>query len=193
LKTRGEHVSAASMPAPVTGPAWIRANSTGCPNYEAIGRFDCCSDSNLEMRGKENGMSNQVNWNDAIIQEFRANAGKVGGRFAGKTLLLLHSIGAKTKKEHVNPVAYVTDGDRLVIIASKGGAPTHPDWYFNLLANPEATVEVGTQTFRVRAAVAEEPDRTRLYEKMTEMIPSFAEYLLKTSRVIPVIILTREK
>jgi deazaflavin-dependent oxidoreductase (nitroreductase family) len=181
------------MPAPISGPAWIRANSAAYLASGAIGRFGCDSDSNLEMRGEEQFMSNQVNWNDAIIQEFRENAGKVGGRFAGKTLLLLHSIGAKTKQEHVNPVAYVTDGDRLVIIASKGGAPTHPDWYFNLLANPEATVEVGTQTFRVRAAVADEPERSRLYEKMTEMIPGFAEYRLKTSRVIPVIILTREK
>lgn len=83
------------------------------------------------------------------------------------------------------------DGDRLVIIASKGGAPTNPDWYYNLLAHPQVTVEVGTQQFQAQAAVASEPERTRLYAKMIEMIPGFAEYQQKTTRVIPVIILNR--
>lgn len=136
-------------------------------------------------------MSNQVNWNDAIIKEFRANSGKVGGNFAGKTLLLLHTVGAKSGQERINPVAYVKDGDRYVIIASKGGAPTHPDWYFNILAQPLVTVEVGDDTFQARAAVASEPERTRLYDKMIEMMPGFAEYRQKTTRVIPVITLSR--
>lgn len=136
-------------------------------------------------------MSNQVNWNDAIIKEFRANSGKVGGNFAGKTLLLLHTVGAKSGQERINPVAYVKDGDRYVIIASKGGAPTHPDWYFNILAQPLVTVEVGEDTFQARAAVASEPERTRLYDKMIEMMPGFAEYRQKTTRVIPVITLSR--
>ncbi len=138
-------------------------------------------------------MSDHVNWNDAIIKEFRANSGKVGGHFAGRTLLLLHTIGAKSGQQRVNPVAYVKDGDRLVIIASKGGAPTNPNWYYNILAHPVVTVEVGTEQFQVRAEVASEPERTRLYNKMIEMMPSFAEYQQKTTRVIPVIKLTRVK
>jgi deazaflavin-dependent oxidoreductase (nitroreductase family) len=136
-------------------------------------------------------MSNGFNWNKAIIDEFRANSGKVGGAFDGKTLLLLHTVGAKTGQERINPVAYVTDGDRLVIIASKGGAPTHPDWYHNILAHPVVTVEVGTEQFQAQATAVSEPERTRLYDKMVEMLPGFADYQRKTTRVIPVITLTR--
>ena len=138
-------------------------------------------------------MSNQNDWNMAIIKEFRANAGKVGGPFLGKTLLILHTIGAKSGQEHINPVAYITDGDRFVIIASKGGAPTNPDWYYNLVAHPQVTVEVGTEQFTARASLATEPERTRLYNKMVEMMPGFADYQKKTTRIIPVIILSREK
>jgi deazaflavin-dependent oxidoreductase (nitroreductase family) len=139
----------------------------------------------------EEGLMNSPNdWNRAVIDEFRANSGRVGGHFAGKTLLLLHTIGAKTGLERINPVAYVTDGDRLVIIASKGGAPTHPDWYYNLLAHPLVTVEVGVGKFQAQAAIASEPERTRLFNKMVEMMPGFAEYQRKTTRIIPVIILT---
>ncbi len=138
-------------------------------------------------------MSNGNNWNTAIIDEFRANSGKVGGAFAGKTLLLLHTTGAKSGQERINPVAYVTDGDRLVIIASKGGAPTHPDWYHNILAHPLVTVEAGKEQFQAQATIASEPERTRLYNKMVEMMPGFAEYQQKTTRVIPVIVLTRVK
>src|SRR5512135_1678555 len=138
-------------------------------------------------------MSNQVNWNQAIIDEFRANSGKVGGVFAGKTLLLLHTLGAKSGQERINPVAYVADGDRLVIIASKSGAPTHPDWYSNILAHPLVTVEVGTEQFQAHASVAKEPERSRLYAKMVGMMPVFAEYERRTTRVIPVIVLTRVK
>jgi deazaflavin-dependent oxidoreductase (nitroreductase family) len=137
-------------------------------------------------------MSSPNERNKAIVEEFRANAGKVGGLFAGKTLLLLHTTGAKTGREHVNPVAYVLDGDRYVIIASKGGAPTNPDWYHNLLANPLVSVELGTEQFTARASVATEPQRTRLYNKMIAMMPAFAEYQRRTTRVIPVIILNRE-
>jgi deazaflavin-dependent oxidoreductase (nitroreductase family) len=135
-------------------------------------------------------MSSVNDWNKAIIDEFRANAGKVGGTFAGKTLLLLHTIGAKSGQERINPVAYVTDGDRLVIIASKGGAPTNPDWYYNIRANPMVTVEVGTERLQAAAAIATEPERTRLYNQMVKEMPGFAEYQRKTKRVIPVIILT---
>ena len=129
--------------------------------------------------------------NKMIIDEFRANAGKVGGPFAGRTLLLLHTIGAKSGLERINPVAYITDGDQLVIIASKGGAPTNPHWYHNLVAHPSASVEVGTEKFEVQASVTAEPERTRLYNKMVEMMPGFAEYQRKTKRTIPVIVLRR--
>ncbi len=138
-------------------------------------------------------MSDPNDWNKAIIEEFRANAGKVGGRFAGRTLLLLHTLGAKSGQERINPVAYVPDGDRLVIIASKGGAPTNPAWYYNILAHPLVTVEVGTEKFQVRGTVAAEPERTRLYDQMVAVMPGFAEYQRKTKRVIPVIILERVK
>ncbi len=138
-------------------------------------------------------MSAQNDWNKSVIAEFRANGGKVGGAFAGRTLLILHTIGARTGLERVNPVAYVKDGDRLVIIASKGGAPRNPDWYYNLVANPDVTVEVGTETFQVRAKVTEEPERSRLYAKMVEMMPGFAEYQRKTTRIVPVFLLKRLK
>jgi deazaflavin-dependent oxidoreductase (nitroreductase family) len=132
-------------------------------------------------------------WNEGnkkIIDEFRANGGKVGGHFEGKTMLLLHTKGAKSGQERINPVMYVKDGDRWVVIASKGGAPAHPDWYYNLIANPEVTIEVGKQKFKARASVVEEPERTRLYNKMVEMMSSFDEYRKKTARQIPVFVLT---
>jgi deazaflavin-dependent oxidoreductase (nitroreductase family) len=138
-------------------------------------------------------MSNLNDRNKAIIEEFRANGGKVGGPFAGRTLLLLHTIGAKSGQKRINPVACITDGNRLVIIASKGGAPTHPDWYYNIVANPLVTVEVGAEQFQAQAAISAEPERTRLYNQMVAMMPGFAEYQSKTTRVIPVITLTRVK
>ena len=131
--------------------------------------------------------------NKKIIDEFRANDGKVGGPFEGKTLLLLHTKGAKSQQERINPVACVKDGDRLAVIASKGGAPINPDWYYNVVANPLVSVEVGTEKFDARASVAEEPERTRLYDKMAEMMPGFNEYQARTTRVIPVIVLTPVK
>ena len=138
-------------------------------------------------------MSEVNDWNKKTIDEFRANEGRVGGRFEGRTLLLLHTKGAKSKQERINPVAYIRDGERYVVIASKGGAPTNPSWYYNILAHPDLTVEVGTETFKVRAAVAEEPERTRLYNMMIEMMPGFGDYRQKTTRVIPVIVLTPVK
>jgi len=138
-------------------------------------------------------MSEADDRNKNIINEFRANEGRVGGRFEGRTLLLLHNKGAKSQQERINPVAYVRDGERFVIIASKGGAPTHPDWYYNVIAYPVLTIEVGTETFHVHAKVAEELERTRLYDKMVEMMPAFDDYRHKTTRVIPVIVLTPVK
>ena len=131
-------------------------------------------------------------FNQATIKEFRANNGKVGGYFAGANMLLLHTVGAKSGQARTNPLVYVTDGDRLVVIASKGGADSNPDWYYNLLANPNVTVELGTEQFQARAtAVTEEPERSRLYAKMVEHRPGFAAYEQKTSRKIPAIILER--
>ena len=138
-------------------------------------------------------MSEFNDWNRKIIDEFRANDGKVGGMFAGKTLLLLHTKGAKSRKERINPLAYVRDGERFVVIASKAGAPTNPDWYYNVVASPDLTIEVGTTTFQVYATVAEEPERTRLYSKMVEVMPGFDDYRRKTTRKIPVITLTPKK
>lgn len=136
-------------------------------------------------------MSSANERNKAIIEEFRANEGKVGGQFADRSLLLLHTIGAKSRLPRINPLVYMADGERLVVLASKGGAPTNPDWYYNLVANPEVSVEVGTEQFQARATVAPEPERTKLYEQMVTLNPGFAEYQRKTTRTIPVIILTR--
>jgi len=138
-------------------------------------------------------MNSPNNWNQNIIEEFRANEGKVGGPFAGKPILLLHTTGAKSRQPRVNPVAYIKDGERLAVIASKGGAPTNPDWYHNLVANPLVSVEVGTEQFQARATIAAEPERTRLYKQMVTVMPGFADYERKTTRVIPVIVLTRVK
>ena len=136
-------------------------------------------------------MSEANERNKKIIDEFRTNGGKVGGRFEGRTLLLLHTKGAKSGRERINPLATVTDGDRYVVIASKGGSATHPDWYFNVLANPIVTVETGRETFQARADVIPEPERTRLYNKMVDMMPTFDDYRRNTKREIPVIALRR--
>ena len=137
-------------------------------------------------------MTDPNDWNKQVIAEFRANDGKVGGYFKNMSLLLLHTTGAKSGLERVNPVAYLKDGDRLVVFASKAGAPTNPDWYHNLVANPDVNIEVGTEQFDARANVAEEPERTELYGRMASQHANFAEYEQKTDRVIPVIILTRK-
>lgn len=136
-------------------------------------------------------MSDFNDWNRAIIEEFRANGGKVGGQFAGAPMLLLHTTGAKSGQQRINPLVYSTDGDRMVIIASKGGAPTHPDWYYNLVANPSVKLEVGTEQFEARATVPSGEERTRLFEQMAARMPGFAEYQRNTTRVIPVVVLER--
>jgi deazaflavin-dependent oxidoreductase (nitroreductase family) len=129
--------------------------------------------------------------NRQIIDEFRANGGKVGGPFKGAPMLLLTTKGAKSGETRVNPLVYLEDGSRYVIIASFAGAPTNPPWYHNLIANPTVTIEVGAQTLKVRGEVVAEPDRTRLYQKMESMMPAFTEYRQKTKRAIPVIALRR--
>jgi len=130
-------------------------------------------------------------FNDGVIREFRANGGEVGGPFAGAPLLLLTSTGAKTGVQRTTPVMYLADGSRLIVFASKGGAPTHPHWYHNLVANPAALVEVGTDRFAVTARVLSGAERDELYERQSALYPGFAEYQAKTSRSIPVIALER--
>jgi deazaflavin-dependent oxidoreductase (nitroreductase family) len=138
-------------------------------------------------------VSSPNRWNDSIIKEFRANGGKVGGQFAGRTLLMLHTTGAKSQQQRVNPVAYTMDADRLIIIASKGGGPSNPNWYYNIVAHPIVTIEVGTEKFQAHATIPDEPERTRLYDQMAAVMPGFAEYRRKTTRRIPVIVLTGMK
>jgi deazaflavin-dependent oxidoreductase (nitroreductase family) len=129
-------------------------------------------------------------FNAKIIDEFRANGGRVGGMFEGTPLLLLHHTGARSGQERVNPVAYSRDGQDYVIFASKGGAPKNPGWYHNLLANPRTTIEVGTDTVSVEASEATGQQRESLFAAQTERSPQFGEYQAKTSRLIPVILLT---
>jgi deazaflavin-dependent oxidoreductase (nitroreductase family) len=128
-------------------------------------------------------------WNKGVIEEFRANKGKVAA-FAQQPLLLITHTGAKTGKKRTNPVAYFTDGDRYVIVASKGGAPTNPDWYHNLLANPQVTIELGTRQLKVTAKKADPAERDRLWTMVKKKNPGFKEYEKKTSRTIPLVILT---
>ena len=129
-------------------------------------------------------------FNAQIIEEFRANDGRVGGMFEGMPLLLLHNTGAKSGTDRINPVAYLKDGDRYVVFASKAGAPTNPGWFHNLKAHPEVTIEVGTETVDVVASVAEGEERRRLFDAQKERVPQFAEYEEKTTREIPVVVLT---
>ncbi len=134
-------------------------------------------------------MAEANDWNSKIIAEFRANDGKVGGQFEGAPLLLLTTRGRRSGTERTNPVMYLGDGDRLLVFASKAGAPTHPDWYLNLLAHPEVTVEVGTRTFRATAVALAGEERDRMYAEQARRYPGFAEYQSKTDRVIPVVAL----
>jgi deazaflavin-dependent oxidoreductase (nitroreductase family) len=129
--------------------------------------------------------------NTAIITEFRANHGRVGGPFAGMNLLLLTHTGAKSGRSYTTPLAYTRDGDHFVIIASKGGAPNHPDWYYNLLAHPDVQVEIGDDTFPVHAAATSGTERRRLYDQQAAQYPVFKEYEAKTTREIPVFVLSR--
>jgi deazaflavin-dependent oxidoreductase (nitroreductase family) len=130
-------------------------------------------------------------WNEQIIEEFRSNGGKVGGRFEKQPLLLLHHKGARSGTGRVNPLAYQKVGDAFAVFASKGGAPSNPDWYYNLLENPRARVEVGTETFDVNARVATPEEREGIWSKQIELNPGFAGYEERTEREIPVVILER--
>jgi len=130
-------------------------------------------------------------YNESIIEEFRTHAGRVGGPFANATLLLLTTTGAKSGLPRINPLAYFKDGSRYLIIASYAGAPNNPPWYYNLIANPSATVEMGTEQFSVRAEVLDEPERTAQYNRIAAAVPTFAEYQSKTTRTIPMLALYR--
>jgi deazaflavin-dependent oxidoreductase (nitroreductase family) len=140
---------------------------------------------------EEKTLTSPNSYNQSLIEEFRATDGKVTGDFAGRPLLLLTTTGAKSGQPRVSPLVYTTDGDRIVIIASKGGAPTNPDWYRNVVANPVVTVELPGETFQARATVAEGAERQRLYDAQAALMPAFAEYQQKTTRQIPVVILER--
>ncbi|HWE83021.1 MAG TPA: nitroreductase family deazaflavin-dependent oxidoreductase [Gaiellaceae bacterium] len=136
-------------------------------------------------------MSEQEDWNGKVIEEFRANDGVVGGRFAAMPLVLVHHRGAKSGVERINPLAYQQlDGGAVAVFASKGGAPTHPDWYYNLVANPETTIEIGTEARRVVARVATGEERERIWEAQKAALPNFAEYeQTAEGRTIPVVVL----
>ena len=138
-------------------------------------------------------MANTNDWNRQTIEEFRENGGKVGGFWEGKPLLLLTTTGAKSGQRHTNPMMYLADGNRLLVFASKRGAPTHPDWYHNLVAHPEVTVEVGTETYEATTTVLNGEERDRLYARQAELYPQFGEYQANTTRLIPVIALERQK
>jgi len=134
------------------------------------------------------------NVNSEVVAQFRSDNGKISsGMFKGARLLLLTTVGAKSGKERINPLAFTRDGDNYVVIASKGGSPTHPDWYHNVLANPEVGVEVaapsGVEQFTAHARIAQGDERQRLYDAQAAVMPGFAEYQKKTSRAIPVIVL----
>ena len=139
-------------------------------------------------------MSDTNDFNDfnrRIIEEFRANGGEVGGQFEGAPMLLLHTTGAKTGKERVSPLMYQQVGDDLAIFGSRGGAPTHPDWYRNIVAEPSVTVEVGTETVPMQARITSGEERARIWEQQKAMAPGFAEYEKTANREIPVVLLSR--
>jgi deazaflavin-dependent oxidoreductase (nitroreductase family) len=136
-------------------------------------------------------MSDGNHWNSRMIEDFRANGGKVGGPFEGAPMLLLHTTGAKTGEARVNPMVYQADGDKMVVFASYGGAPKNPAWFHNLMAGGPASIEVGTDTFPVSARVTEGAERDTYWSKQKQDMPGFAEYERKTTREIPVVVLER--
>ncbi|HEY8173216.1 MAG TPA: nitroreductase family deazaflavin-dependent oxidoreductase [Dehalococcoidia bacterium] len=130
-------------------------------------------------------------FNQRIIDEFRANAGKVGGPFAGAPMVLLTSIGAKSGQPHTTPLVYMQDGERIVVFASMGGAPRNPAWYHNLVAHSDVSIEVGTERYAAKAVITSGDERDTLFRRQATLIPTFDEYQKKTTRTIPVIALER--
>jgi len=138
-------------------------------------------------------MPHMNEWNRRTIEEFRANKGKVGGMWEGRPLLLLMTTGAKSGQPRTTPVMYMREGGHLYIFASRGGAPTNPDWYHNLLAHPDVTVEIGDEQFHTIAQPVTGEERDKIYAKWAEMYPQFREYQERTTRKIPVIELEPRK
>jgi deazaflavin-dependent oxidoreductase (nitroreductase family) len=137
-------------------------------------------------------MSSTMDFNQTIIEEFRSNKGVVGGGFAGAPMVLLHTTGAKTGAERINPlVSQPQDDGTIYVFASAAGAPKSPDWYYNLVANPTVTVEFGEETFEATATPVTGDDRDRIYADQVKVFPGFGEYEEKTTRIIPVVALTR--
>ena len=134
-------------------------------------------------------MPDANDFNQSIIDEFRANGGKVGGPFEGAPMLLLTTTGAKSGQARTAPLVYLPDGDRYVVFASKAGAPTNPDWYHNLVANPAVSVEVGSDRVDADAVELTGDERDQLFAKQAERMPGFKDYQAKTTRVIPVVAL----
>ncbi|NAZ85661.1 nitroreductase family deazaflavin-dependent oxidoreductase [Kineococcus sp. T90] len=131
-------------------------------------------------------------WNAAVVEEFRTRGGKVGGRFEGVPVVLVHHVGRRSGAERVSPMVYQDVDGALAVFASKGGGPVHPDWYHNLLAHPGTTVEVGTETFPVRVRELTGEERTAVWEKQKALVPGFAEYEVTAApRQIPVLLLER--
>jgi deazaflavin-dependent oxidoreductase (nitroreductase family) len=128
-------------------------------------------------------------WNRRVIEEFRANHGKVGGTFGNMPLLLLHHRGAKSGVDRINPLAYRRVGDSVAVFASAGGQPSNPHWYYNLVANPDVTVELGNDRYSARARVARGEERERIWRDVTSVLPVFAQYQEKSGRRIPVVVL----
>lgn len=144
-----------------------------------------------KVPGMSHTWDDQRNFNRSLVEEYRANGGKVSGMFADMPMLLLTTTGAKSGQQRTTPVVYTTDKGRLVIIASKAGGPTHPDWYHNLLANPDVTVELGREKFSARASIPSDEERQRLFDQVAAQMPNFAEYQRNTTRQIPVVVLER--
>lgn len=130
-------------------------------------------------------------WNTTIIEEFHSNEGRVGGPFEGAPIALLHTKGARSNVPRINPMMYLQDEEKIYVFASKGGAPTNPDWFHNLVANPSVSVEIGTENFEANAQPLTGAERDRIYAIQASRYPGFAEYQEKTSRVIPVVELIR--
>jgi deazaflavin-dependent oxidoreductase (nitroreductase family) len=183
----------ASAVDPHSQEAIVADTSRGTTEHgRKLSRTPACRNVDPEHRAARGGDVAEVDdWNRSIIEEFRANEGRVGGRFEGRPLLLLHSFGARTGEERVNPLAYATEDDRLFVFASKGGSPTNPDWYYNLLKNPRAIVEVGTETYPVDATELHGEERARIWQRQITLIPAFGEYERRSGRRIPVFALRR--
>jgi deazaflavin-dependent oxidoreductase (nitroreductase family) len=134
---------------------------------------------------------NMADYNRALIEDFRANGGKLSGQLANSHILLLTTTGARSGQERVTPLGYGMDGDRYIVVAANAGAPAHPDWYYNLLAQPLVTVEVGAEHFRARARIAEGAEREGLLARQAEIVPWLPAQQAKTTREIPIVVLER--